>query len=51
MEEFIASNQLYIINEDGPRRTFESTRGESNIDLTIANNHMLAMLHAGRLRK
>jgi len=42
MEEFIASNQLYIINEDSPRRTFQSIRGESNIDLTIVNNHMLA---------
>ena len=42
MEEFIASNQLYLVNEDSPRRTFQSTRGESNIDLTIVNNHMLA---------
>jgi len=42
MEEFIASNQLYTINEDSPRRKFQSTSGESNIDLTIANNSMLA---------
>ena len=41
MEEFIPSKQLYIINEDGPRRTFQSTRGESNINLTIVNNQML----------
>ena len=33
---------MYIINEDSPRRTFQSTRVESNIDLTIANNRMLA---------
>ena len=42
MEEFIASNQLYIINEDSPSRTLQSTRVESNLDLTIVNNHMLA---------
>jgi len=42
LEEFIASNQLYIINEDNPRRKFQITKGESNIDLTIVNNHMLA---------
>jgi len=27
MEDFIASNQLYIINEDSPRRTLQSARG------------------------
>jgi len=42
LEEFVASNQLHIINEDSPRRTFQSTRGSSNIDLTIVNNSMLA---------
>ena len=29
MEDFIASNQLFIINEDSPRRTFQSTRGKA----------------------
>ena len=42
MEEFIASNQLHIVNEDSPRRTFQSSRGKSNVDLTIVNNQMLA---------
>jgi len=28
MEECISSNQLYIIIEDSPRRTLESTREE-----------------------
>jgi hypothetical protein len=42
MEDFIASKQLYKINEDSPSRTFQSTKGESNIDLTIVNNNMLA---------
>jgi hypothetical protein len=38
LEEFIVSNQLRIINEDSARRTFQNSRGSSNIDLTIANN-------------
>ena len=29
MEDFIASNQLFIINEDSPRRTFQSIRGKA----------------------
>jgi len=35
LEEFFASNQLRIINEDSARTTFQSSRGSSNIDLTI----------------
>ena len=42
MEDFVASNQLHILNEERTLTTFQSTRGESNIDLTIANNKMLA---------
>jgi len=42
MEDFIARNQLNTINEDSPRRTFQSSRGKSNIDLTIVTNQMLA---------
>jgi len=41
MEDFIASNQLHIVNEESPRKTFQSSRGESNIDLTIVSNQML----------
>ena len=41
MEEFVASNQLDIINES-TRTTFLSSRGKSNIDLNITNNQMLA---------
>jgi hypothetical protein len=37
-KEFIVSNQLHIINGDSTRTTFQSSRGSSNIDLTIANN-------------
>jgi hypothetical protein len=42
MEDFVASNQLHIINEERTLTTFQSSRGESNIDLTIANNKMIA---------
>jgi hypothetical protein len=44
MEEFLAYNQLHIINEDSAMTTFQSSRGSSNIDLTIANNPMLAAI-------
>jgi len=42
LEEFFASNQLHIINENSTKRMFHSSRGSSNIDLTIVNNQMLA---------
>ena len=42
MEDFVASNQLHIINEERTLKTFQGSRGESNIYLTIANNKMLA---------
>jgi len=42
LEEFVASNQMHIINEDSPSRTFKSSGGSSNIDLTLVNNPMLA---------
>jgi len=42
MEEFVASNHMHVINEDNGRTTFQSSRGKSNIDLTITNNQMLA---------
>ena len=44
MEDFVASNQLHIINEERTLKTFQGSRGESNIDLTIANK-MLAYIH------
>ena len=42
LEEFLNYHQLHIINEDSARTTFQSSRGSSNIDLTVTNNHMLA---------
>jgi len=44
LEEFIASNQLHIINEVSPRTTFHSSRGQSNIDITITDSKMLAAI-------
>jgi hypothetical protein len=44
LEEFLASNQLYIINEESPRTTFQSSRGQSNIGVTITDDKMLAVI-------
>jgi hypothetical protein len=43
LEEFFASNQLHIINEDSAR-TFHISRSSSSIDFTIVNNQMLAAI-------
>ena len=42
LEEFIQSQQLYIINEESQQTTFRSTRGSSNIDITVTNRRMLS---------
>jgi endonuclease/exonuclease/phosphatase family metal-dependent hydrolase len=44
LEEFFASNQLHIINEDSARTTFQSSRRSSNIDYITMNNQMLAVI-------
>lgn len=44
LEEFLTYNQLHVLNEDSERTTFQSSRGSSNIDLTIANNSMIAAI-------
>jgi hypothetical protein len=44
LDEFFASNQLHIINEDSTKTAFHSSRGSSNIDLTIVNNQMMASI-------
>ena len=41
LEEFLSINQLHILNEDSDYTTFSSTRGSSNIDLTIVNTQLL----------
>jgi hypothetical protein len=42
LEEYLASKQLHIINEESDRCTFNNSRGSSNVDLTIANNSLIA---------
>jgi hypothetical protein len=42
MEDYVANKQMHIINEERTLTTFQSSRGESNIDLTIADNKMIA---------
>jgi hypothetical protein len=44
LEEFFASNQLHIINEDSTKTTFQSSRASRIIDLTIVNDQMLAAI-------
>jgi len=41
LEEFLTSNQLHTLNEVSDYTTFSSTRGSSNIDLTIVNTQLL----------
>ena len=38
LEEFLASVQLHILNEDSNLTTYHSSRGSSNIDLTVTSN-------------
>ena len=41
LEEFLMSKQLHIINEESCLTTFRSSRGSSNIDITVINNQAL----------
>jgi hypothetical protein len=41
LEEFLVTQQLFIINEESDMKTFQSSRGSSNIDSTISNYKML----------
>ena len=45
LEEYLASKQLHIINEESERSTFHNSRGSSNIDLTITNNNLVAAVN------
>jgi hypothetical protein len=42
MEEYLASKQLHIIDEESDWFNFNNSRGSSNKDLTIINNNLLA---------
>jgi hypothetical protein len=39
--EFLISKQLFIMNEESKMNIFQSSRGSSNVDLTISNNRLL----------
>jgi endonuclease/exonuclease/phosphatase family metal-dependent hydrolase len=41
LDEYITSNQLYILNEESLNTTFRSRRGVSNIDLMIITSQLL----------
>ena len=45
LEEFLICNRLHIVNEDSELTTFESNRGNSYIDLTIADNTILNIIN------
>ena len=40
MEEFLITRQLFIHNEKSELTTFQSSRGKSNVDLTISNGNL-----------
>jgi ribonuclease HI len=44
MEEFLISKQLHIANEESDHKTFQNSRGASNIDLTILNNQAIGLI-------
>jgi hypothetical protein len=44
LEEFVIENRLHIINEESRLTTFESSRGNSNVDLTLTDNKMVALV-------
>jgi len=45
LEEFVINNRIHIVNKDSQLTTFESTRGTSNVDFTIADNKMVTLLN------
>jgi hypothetical protein len=42
LEEFLLNQQLYILNEESQQTTFRSSRGASNIDITVTNGRLLS---------
>jgi hypothetical protein len=46
LEEYLVSKYLHVMNEESALTTYLSSRGSSNIDLTVINNQLLrAMVH------
>jgi hypothetical protein len=44
MEVFVIGNRIHTINEGCQLTTFESGRGTSNVNLTMANNKMVTLV-------
>jgi hypothetical protein len=44
LEEFIIESRLHIINEESRLTTFESNRGNSNVDLTLTDNKLVTLV-------
>ena len=44
LEEYLASRDLNIINQESEQNTYHTRRGKSNIDITITNNQILKKL-------
>jgi hypothetical protein len=51
LEEFLISRQLFIMNGKSEMKTFQSSRGSSNIDLTISNSKLLKEVQAWKISK
>jgi exonuclease III len=46
LEEYLVSKHLHIMNDESALTTYLSSRGSSNIDLTVINNQLLrSMVH------
>lgn len=44
LEEFIAEESLVVVNEESENYTYSSTRGQSNIDVTLTTENLTNML-------
>jgi hypothetical protein len=51
LEVFPISKQLPIMSEDSEMKTFQSSRGSSNIDLIISNNKLLKVVQEWKIRE
>lgn len=51
VEEFLLHRNLYVINEPNNISTFLTTRGESNIDLTITSGNLLGVISEWKVRQ
>lgn len=50
MEEFLMTNDLFVVNEAHNPPTFQSANGESNIDITVVGGSLLNRIRNWRVR-